>query len=282
MSTYAYYNGEFINYEKVRIPLTDRSVFFGDGVYDAAIGEHGNIFCFEEHYERFRQSAIKVGLLCEIKKEELFETIAELISRSKLESYFIYFQLSAHGDERSHERRSEKTNFLTIIKPWVMPNPQKCVRICTEKDVRHSLCDVKTLNLLPAVIAATGGAKKGYDECLFVKNSYVTECAHSNIFSIKNEVLRTPPPSESVLGGITASLINEIARDIGFCVKTENFTLQELVESDDVFITSTSKFCPRVCEIDRKKMGVPTNCYNEISRRFYMRYLDVCRNLTIF
>ena len=272
MSAYAYYNGSFDEYGKIRLPLSDRAVFFGDGVYDAAVGEAGAVFRYEEHFERFKSNAEKIGLKFDFNKARLFEIFTELIRLSELKSYFLYFQLSAYGRERAHERKDAGANLLVTVKPWCLPSERGEISLCTAKDIRYSLCNIKTLNILPAVLFSTKAREGGFDECVFLRGVCVTECAHSNVFIIKNGVLRTAPAGEAVLAGITRKIILTLAEESGIKSEISHFTYRDMLEADDVFISSTSKLCQHVKRINNRKMPSKSSVYTELCHLLYEHY----------
>ena len=118
----AYYNGQLLDFSEVRIPLTDRCVFFGDGIYDAAIGRGGKIYLFREHIERFLRNAQRVGIPFSMKSDKLSELLHMMAKNCGYEEYFIYFQLSRFSPERTHAYPdTEKHNMLITVKESTLP-----------------------------------------------------------------------------------------------------------------------------------------------------------------
>ena len=276
---YAYYNGRFSRYEDTVIPLTDRALFFGDGVYDAAVGTGGGIYRFHEHYERLARGAKAVGLNFRLSEGELLEILLELIGLSGLQSYFLYFHLSAAGEIRKHERNFlTATNLLATVKPWSMPTGAEAISVNTEEDIRHRLCNIKTLNLLPAVLASSRAVKSGCGECVFIKDGYVTECAHSNIFAVKNGRLITPRAGRSVLSGITRRAIIKIAKSHGIDTRIGGLTRDELLSADEAFVSSTSRICTRIDRINGCKIGEKSVIFYQIFQLLSKDYIEEIQN----
>ncbi len=247
---YAFYNGEFYEKNELKIPLTDRSVFFGDGIYEALIGRSGGIYLLEEHFDRFWKNAEIMDLKPDFTREELSSRLSEIISRSGFYEYFIYFQLTRHSEERTHTYKGNKTNLLITIREHTVPCTDTKLKLITAEDVRYRMCNVKTLNLLPNVLASKKAEKAGCDEAVFVRDGYVTECAHSNIFTVKNGVLITHPTNNFILPGITRKRLLYFAEKLGIPYRETPFTKGELISADAVLVSSTTRLANAVSEID--------------------------------
>lgn len=255
--TTAYYNGTFSDFSDVKLPLTDRSIFFGDGIYDAAIGKNGNIYLEKEHIDRFFANSFLTDIPVGMSKAELSSLLHELIQKSGLKQYFIYFQLSRYSEARTHHYLdTEKSNLLITIRPHSFSSESTTLSLITENDIRYRMCNIKTLNLLPAVLASKKAFKASCDEAVFIRDGVVTECAHSNIFIIKDGILKTHPADELILPGITR------ARMLYYCKKLEipfeetAFTLNEMLDSEAVIVTSTTKLAMEASKIDGKTVGI--------------------------
>jgi D-alanine transaminase len=237
----AYYNGKYSDIDEVRIPLTDRAVFFGDGVYDAMIGERGKVYLETEHIDRLFHNAESVGLTVSVCKAEL-STIIHKVIKDFDSPYFIYVHLSRYSKQRKHAAKTDApANVLVTASPFSLPTKDATVSLTEVRDIRYGMCNVKTLNLLPSVLASTYAERNGFDEAVFVKDGYVTECAHSNISIIKDNTVITHPDSPCILPGITKAHLLRSARTLGIMVLERPFTPKELREADSVLVTSTSK-----------------------------------------
>ena len=245
-----FYNGNFTDFENAKIPLYDRSVFFGDGVYDVVIGCEGSLYLFDRHLDRFYGNIDRIGLTPSYTKEELKEIIKKLISNSGLSEYLVYMQATGYSERRTHARESDKSNLLLFVTENRISTDPAPVRLRTVKDTRGSLCDVKSINLLPAVLYSTENEKSGYFESAYIRDEVVTECAHSSLAIVKNGVFKTHPLSPAILPGITRGRAMEILTKIGIKCLEEPFSKSELFSSDEVLILSTTKLCRQAFEID--------------------------------
>ncbi len=249
--SYAYYNGFFGKFDEIKIPLSDRCVFFGDGVYDAAIGRDGKIYLEELHVKRFIENAKKIGLSVAYNEEELSKLLREVVKKSGIREFFLYFQATGYLSERLHAPRDNKrVNLLVTVKPFTPPDKSAELSLVSYPDIRQSFCDVKTLNLLGSALASEYSSSLGCDEAVFVKGSFVTECAHSNIFIIKDGKIITHPCDEKILSGIMRRKVLLLAKKRGIETAERPFSLSELFAADDVLITSTSKLALRAKSLD--------------------------------
>lgn len=244
-----YYNGRFFDTSEVGIPLTDRAIWFGDGVYDAAIGKRQKIYMIEEHLERLVGNArrMDIPLFCPL--SELRKILIDMASTR--EDVFLYFQLTRYSEKRTHSYPdTDRSNLLVTATEISLPSPEATMKLISAEDVRYELCDVKTLNLLPSVLASKNAARKNADETVFIRNGFITECAHSNVCIIKNGAVITHPTDEHILPGTARASLLRTARRMGIPVRERAFDYNELISADDVLVTSSSKLCLRAESVD--------------------------------
>lgn len=250
----AYYNGLFTNRESIKIPLNDRAVFFGDGVYDAAIGRNGKIFLLDDHINRFFDNADAIDIPLNLSKSELKDILIRLAESSQHECYFLYFQLSRYSESRTHAYpKTKKSNLLITVSSQPLPDVEKRLKLTLANDVRHELCHIKTLNLLPSVMAAQKAETLGKDETVFHRAGTVTECSHSNVHIISNGVLITHPLNHHILPGISRKHMLEVCRNLEIPVRERAFSVYELYKADEVIVTSSTKLGVLASEVDYVK-----------------------------
>ena len=247
----AYYNGIFCNYEDVSVPLTDRCIFFGDGIYDACIGRNGKIFMLEEHLERFFGNANALELYVDFDNAFLTSIFEELTGAFGNGCFFLYFQLTRNGHKRAHAPSIDaKSNLLVTISPLDFPTPERRLKLIFAEDNRYELCNIKTLNLLPSVLASAKAVRCGADEAVFVRRNTVTECAHSNVHIVKSGKVITHPKNKFILPGISRAHLLSVCDRLSIEKEERCFTKEELLSADEVIVTSTSKICARASVVD--------------------------------
>lgn len=247
----AYYNGRISKPEEVTVSLKDRCVFFGDGVYDATIGTKKGIHQLDEHVERFIKNARLLAIPMPFDEALLKSLLTSLTKQSEEDVYTLYFQLTRRADKRLHSAKgANESSLLITVTPCAMPNPEDDVILFSYPDKRYSYCNIKTLNLLPSVLASTYADEKGGDEAIFVRDGVVTECAHSNISIIKDGTLYTHPECERILSGITRKHLLMKAQEMGIKTVEKAFTLSETYMADEVIITSSTRLARLAAQVD--------------------------------
>lgn len=278
MSSYAYYNGEFGIKEDIRLPLSDRSIFFGDAVYDAAVGCYDRIMWEDEHIDRLLSSARMVGIMHKYDKKRLSSLLREIAVKSMIEEYFIYFQLSRSNPERHHSSIGCSSSLLVTVDPFKISSNLEEISLITVEDERHGFCNVKSVNLLPAVLSATAAEESLCDEAIYARNGIVTECSKSNISILKQGRLITHPINNRILPGITRRHLIKICDEIGVPVEEKCYNVEDMLSADEILVTSATKLCKRAAKINGAAVGGRnTELAERIHRIMYREFIDKCR-----
>ena len=258
MKNIAYYNGKTGPIEEMMVPMNDRACYFGDGVYDATMAVNHVPMHFDDHIDRIYNSARLIDIEIPMPKEEMKQILQGLIDQVEGDSLFVYWQVTRGVGMRNHPYSSATTG--PRLWAWVRPNSMRDVygayRCITMEDTRFLHCNIKTINLLPAVIANQRAVEAGCDETIFHRGDRVTECSHSNVHILKDGVLHTAPCDNLILPGIARKHILEICGEQGIPVVEAPFTVDELMAADEVFFSSSSAVTCRVREIDGKPVGM--------------------------
>lgn len=257
MKKIGYYNGEFGLVEEMKIPLQDRAVFFGDGVYDAAFVIGGEPLDMDAHIDRFFNSMRMLQIAPPVSKEELESILRELIVRAEASGALLYWQCSRGTAPRSHcfPAGDVKANLLATISEKGLPDILKAQPMITVEDKRYLYCNIKTLNLIPNVLANQAAHEAGAFEAIFVRpDGRVTEGSHTNVCILRDGILQTHPDGEYILPGISKKMLLMVARELGVPVKEEPFTKDEMFAADEVFVTGSSTFLRRAESIDGVKL----------------------------
>ncbi|QAA32422.1 D-amino acid aminotransferase [Clostridium manihotivorum] len=257
MENLGFYNGEYDLIENMKIPMNDRVCYFGDGVYDATYSRNHKIFALDEHIDRFYNSAGLLSIKIPYTKEELKDLLQEMVKKVDCGEQFVYWQVTRGTGMRNHifPEESVKANIWIVLTPRNIKDMSKKIRLITIEDTRFLHCNIKTLNLLPSVMAAQKTEEAGCDEAIFHRGDRVTECAHSNVSIIKNGIFKTAPADNLILPGIARAHIIKMCKRFSIPVDETPFTLKELMEADEVIVTSSGQFCMSACEIDGKPVG---------------------------
>lgn len=256
MKNLGYYNGTIGLIEEMKIPMTDRVCFFGDGVYDATYARNHKIFAIEDHLDRFYNSAGFLKIEIPMEREELKATLEEMVNKVDDGEQFVYWQVT-RGNKglRNHAFPKGKASLWITIEPRKIVDIHKKVKLITMEDIRFLICNIKTLNLIPSVMAAEATKEAGCDECIFHRNGRVTECAHSNVSIIKDGKFITAPTDRLILPGISRKHILQFCREFDIPVLEQPYTIDDLMNADEVVVTSSGQLCLQAIEVDGKPVG---------------------------
>jgi D-alanine transaminase len=256
MKNLAYYNGKIGELEEMTVPMGDRVCFFGDGVYDATYSRNYKIFSLDEHIDRFYRSAALLRIKIGMSKEELKSLLYELVNKMDDGENFVYFQATRGTGERNHLFPDEQNaNIWVNIFHKNIVDVYKRVKLITLEDTRFFHCNIKTLNLIPSVIASQTAKEEGCDEAVLHRDGRITECAHSNVHILKDGKLITAPTDNLILAGIARAHIIRACHALGIEVEERPYTLCELRNSDEIIISSAGSLCLGADMLDGKAVG---------------------------
>lgn len=251
MKTLGYYNGRYGEIEDMMIPMNDRVSWFGDGVYDAQPCRHYHIFALDEHIDRFYRSASMLKIRIPIEQQEMKDLLSSLVRKVDTGDLFVYYQVTRGTARRKHIFPDSPANIWITLTPAGICDGKEPIRLITTEDTRFFHCNIKTLNLIPNVMASEAAKAAGCQEAVFIRpGNRVTECAHSNVHILQNGVLRTAPTDNLILPGIARAHLIRACQALGIPVDETPFTKEELFEADEILVTSSSNLCLRANMID--------------------------------
>ena len=241
------------------IDIEDRAYQFGDGIYEVIGVYNGNPLLLDEHLERLERSAHEVQLKLPSPITELKKKLMELAAANNLYEGIIYLQVSRGASPRWHEFPDPDTAPVTVAytrEEERMPDveDQGGNAVLTE-DIRWLRCDIKTLNLLPNVLAKQKAVENNAVEAILHRGETVTEASASNVFIVKNGELYTHPANNYILNGITRRKVIQLCEELNVKVNEETYTVTDLFKADEVFITATKSDIIPILKIDDKRIG---------------------------
>lgn len=256
---YVIVNGEFVERSQAKVDIEDRGFQFGDGVYEVIRVYNGKMFTADEHLERLHVSGEKIGLKIPYSVEELKVQLAELIIKNDLKLGTIYMQFTRGVSPRNHPFPAETIvpGFTANIKHVGRPseNMDNGVKALLKEDVRWLLCDVKSLNLLGNLLAKQKAVAAGCFEAIQHRGETVTEGSASNISIVKDGKVFTHPATNLILNGITRRVFLDLCERNQIPFAEEAFTLTDLSEADEVFLSSTTAEIMPIIQINDKPVG---------------------------
>ncbi|MBQ6784465.1 MAG: aminotransferase class IV, partial [Clostridia bacterium] len=236
MKRLGYYNGKYGPLEEMTIPMNDRVCWFGDGVYDAGPCRNYKIFALDEHVDRFFRNAAWLGVEMPLTKEEFKDLLNKLVHEMDSGDLFVYMQLTrAASVPRQHPYTEGPGSLWVTLNPMKIPDGRVPIKLITREDTRFFHCNIKTLNLIPAVMASEAAKQAGCDEAvLYRAPDRVTEGSHSNIHIIKDGTLYTAPLDNLILPGIARAHLLRACEALGIPYVEEPYTLEDLANADEI------------------------------------------------
>lgn len=271
-----YINGEFVSLDEKVIPIEERGHQFGDGVYEVVRFYNGKPFMLTEHLERLIRSATAIMLPISETLADFQKLVLSGVEKAQLSHCNVYIQITRGIAHRNHLFPKVPVSITMTVreaKPLSAEQREKGVSAITHKDERWANCYIKSLNLLPNILAKQTAHESGCYEAILVREGNVTEGSSSNVFYVKEGAVITPPLSKHILPGITRMVVKNIASEINIPFIERNFSQDDLTQADEAFITSTTSEILPVIAINDMKIGagVPGDMtkrlYNEFQKR---------------
>lgn len=273
---YVLWNDNIVQRNEAYIDLEDRGYQFGDGVYEVIRIYDGQLFTLQQHINRLYDSAEKIKIDLSLSKEHLESQIRQLVRDNKLELGIVYVQVTRGISARAHIFPDASTSPVVTAYTKEMPIPKEQhkngVSAVTLDDIRWLRCDIKSINLLPNILAKQEAKEKNCYEAILHRNGIVTEGASSNIFIVKNNKLQTHPATNLILNGITRQVILHLCQENEIPYIEKPFTIKELLTADEVILSSTTSEVMPIIQIDGKPIGTgkPGERTKELQQLFQM------------
>lgn len=261
MTRIAYANRQFIPQTEATVAMEDRGYQFADGMYEVAAFLNRRLLDADRHLDRMEYSLRELSIAMPMSRAALCMLIDELIARNSREEGLIYFQITRGVTARNHAMPKDIAPVLTMsmLPVSIATDAQRAkgMRAITARDERWKRCDIKSISLLPNILAREKSYQVGARETILVNDAgEVTEGSATNIFFVDaTGTLITHPKNTAILGGITRDVVLEIAREAQIPVREEAFKAADIGKAAEVFFTSTSAFVMPLIEVDAKQVG---------------------------
>ncbi|MBN2326185.1 MAG: aminotransferase class IV [Candidatus Omnitrophica bacterium] len=278
----AYFNGDFLSDDQVHIDPNDRGFLFSDGLYEAIRSYDGRLFKVEEHRRRLLHG-IEALRFDQDFVPDIRSIAEELLMRNRLEDAgdaFLYFQITRGVAPRSHAfpMKGSPLTVYAYARPLTskMEEQEKGIEAVTTPDIRWSRCDVKTIALLPNTLAHQSALDAGASEAVFIRDGFVQEGSHSNLFIVQNGVVKTPPLTNYVLAGITRRSVLDLCRSLGVESREAAISLDDFYAADEMWMTGTTSEITPIISVDGKRIGdgVP----GDATRTLQTSFRDMTKN----
>jgi D-alanine transaminase len=272
-----YLNGQFISRSDAAVPIEDRGFIFGDGVYEVWRVVNGRMFEMQRHLDRLRFGLRELRIDApDLADADVLTRVAERVLRENGHTSgeaTVYVEVTRGVAPRAHAfpAAGTKATAFLMTNPFTPPEAlrAKGAAAITAPDIRWLRCDIKTIQLLPNVMAKQAAAERGATECILIRDGKVTEGSHANVLAVVNGEVRTHPLTNLVLPGITRALVLDLARRLGVSVREEALSEQELNGADELFLAGTTTDVMPIVRLNDEPVGaglpgpVTTRLYKE-------------------
>lgn len=279
-SDIVFLNGEFLPKDKAKISVFDRGFIFGDGIYEVVPVMNGKMVDKIEFWERFKRSLKEIALNFPYKDSEFESILNELIAKNALKEGGVYMQITRGVASRdfAFTKGLQPTIMAFVYAANIQNNEfaSKGISVVSVPDIRWKRRDIKSISLLAQCYAKEMAVNAGADEGFMVENGKVTEATSASAFIIKDKTLITKPFSNEILPGIRRQNILKFARELNLSVAERAFSMNEVYEADEVFISAASLPILGVIKADGKMIA--NGKVGKFTQQLRQRYLQKMRN----
>ena len=275
-------NGNYTDLANAKISVMDRGFIFGDGVYEVVPVYGGQLFRFDEHMARLERSLTEVRIANPMTRGE-WQTLARRLIASYAEStelsplasdQLVYIQVTRGVAMRDHVMPRDLTPTVFVMAN-MMKRPtetqrEQGVACVSADDFRWEKAHIKSVSLLGSVMARQISFDAGALETIMFRRGYLSEAAASNVWVVKDNTLSGSPSDNLVLTGVRYGLIEEICRAEGVTLELRRITRQEVLDADELILSSATKEVLAVTTLDGQAVG--TGRPGPVYRRLFAGY----------
>ncbi len=278
MARYAYVNGRYVPHGDAAVHIEDRGYQFADGVYEVVPILHGRMVDEDPHLDRLDYSLRELRIAPPMSRRSLKLVLRELLRRNGLKNGLLYMQVTRGVAPRDHKFPKDATPALVVttktMKPTPAPLVEGGVRVISVPDIRWQRCDIKSISLLPNILAKQQAVEAGAFEAWQVDGEgMVTEGTSTNAWIVTGDgVLVTRKADAAILNGITRQAVIRITNSAGVAFEERPFSLAEAKAAREAFLTSSSGHVLPITRIDDRAIG--DGKPGEVTVRLRRAYLD--------
>lgn len=254
-------NGDFLPLQDAKVSVLDRGFIFADGIYEVIPAFGGKIFRLEHHLNRLNDNLNAIKITNPYTATQWQSIFTDLIVQNNFTDTdcSIYMQVTRGVAKRDHAFPENLTpTIFVMLNPMPPANPEnleKGLTAITREDIRWQFCNIKSISLLGNIILKQEAVDNNADETILIREGHLTEGSSSNVFIVKDGVIKTPLKNHQLLPGITRDLIIEIANSHDLVCEETIITENELLTADEVWLSSSLKEVSPVCVINNKAVA---------------------------
>lgn len=279
MSRIAYVNGQYVRHADAAVHIEDRGFQFADGVYEVCEVRQGFIVDLTRHLNRLDRSLGELAMKAPMTRAALTLVIREVLRRNKVKNGIFYLQVTRGAARRDHVFPAADTPVTLVVTarntdPSVVARKYASgIKVMTMTENRWDRVDIKTVGLLPNVLAKQAAKEAGVQDAIYVdRDGIVMEGASSNVWIVTAAgELVTRPAEHGILRGITRTTVIDVAARVGLDAVERAFMVEDMLNAREVFFTSATGICVPIVEIDGKTVanGHPGSVAGSIRDAFF-------------
>ncbi len=262
MARIAYVNGRYVPLPVAAVRIEDRGFLFADGVYEVCEVMKGHLIDEDRHWARLQRSLFKLRIDMPMSLSSIQTIAREVVRRNRIADGLLYLQITRGAAPRGHAfpvPPVRPTLVITArrIDPSTRKRAEQGIAVVTVPETRWARVDIKSIALLPNVLAKQTAVEAGAQEAWFVTaDGFVNEGASSNAWIVSHDgVLVTAPTDVQILEGVTRAVVIDIARERGLAIEERQFTVEEAEAAKEAFVTSATGWVTPVVQIDGEPVG---------------------------
>lgn len=277
-----YLNGDYTDLTQAKVSVMDRGFIFGDGVYEVVPVYGGQLFRFDQHMARLERSLSELRMRNPLSREEWREVALRLIGEHTASCagatssgpQMVYIQVTRGVAMRDHVMPQDITPTVfamaNVMKLPSAAQREQGVACVTADDFRWEKAHIKSTSLLGSVLARQISFDAGAVETVMFRHGFLSEASASNVWVVKRSTVVGPPRDNLVLAGIRYDLIEEICRAAGLAFELRPIPRQEVLEADELILSSATREVLAVVTLDGKPVG--TGQPGPVFRRLFAGY----------
>src|SRR5882724_11693734 len=261
MSRIAYVNGRYLPLAQAQVHIEDRGYQFADGVYEVVPLYRGRLLDEEPHLDRFDYSLRELEIAPPMSRASLKLVLHELVRRNAMTDALLYFQATRGVAPREHKFPARtKTAFVATLRrsrPPSVAQIEQGVSVVTTPDIKKERCDIKSISLLPNLLAKQKSAVAGAFEAWLVDDDdRITEGSSTNAWIVTSDgKLVTHDAGAAILNGITRQRVIKLMESQGIAFEQRAFSRDEALQAREAFLSSSSSFVLPITRIDGRPVG---------------------------
>ncbi len=283
MSRIFYVNGSFVDEQDAKISVLDRGFLFADAVYEVSSVLDGKLIDNKAHLARLQRSLAELSMAPACSDEELVSVQNQLIALNNVQEGLVYLQVSRGAADRDFAFPKNPTSSLVMFTqemPLIdRPSAKTGIDVISVPDIRWARRDIKTVGLLAPSLAKQQALDAGAHDAWMVEDGYVTEGTSNNAYIVRDDnVIQTRHLGSEILSGITRNAVLRFAKEEGYRIVEEPFTVESVKNANEAFFTSASAFVTPVVSIDGHAIG--TGKPGSVTQRLRKVYIDTALQST--